>query len=718
MDYRQINSLSQSGIYKSYIPFDSYKPNLYYPKMKKFGKSKRIIRNDMKAIPQSYIYPIIKQNKATSLSPIAGLIQSNPVSYNISSYYTNPNLSASTINNNFTMNPTYGSVMNPVTPYNIYSQNSSYNENIIYNSNSGNNYSNNAEISFLPTKYYSTIMEKPKYNEELTNVTTINYGNTTNILTSQIPKYQPVQSIYPEIEKPVEKEYYIKGQQYTSNLTPISFTQQVNNFSNSSYIAYSTPKISSYSIEKNNDYIYNSENKEEIDNYQLINNITDNSYNSNNNYFENIDTIENKINDETEIEYNSLSQENGVSQENKEIYQVPIETKNDYLINSSNSNEEILESPVYHSYIHKSPEITYNKNLFSPIQTPLANYETQSFNADENVNIEEMLRLKEENGRMKLKLQNLQNKFESQKAQSNELRIQIQQLSPLREKLSEIDSLKTQLLELNALKDKIKGLEELQFNKEENDLNKPNVDKYSYELEVENDSDEQKEENKKINQNKKFVTETKSDLINSIKKQNKNVRQLEISKELETKKSKIKINEKDEPNNIKGEIFHSIEELKMVISKIKTRRGQLILNLIYKATVDSDRAEIFHKICDKAKRSIVLIETDNGRRFGGYTSVSWKGKCLNKKDSSAFIFSFDKMKIYENISGKKAIGCYPKYGPIFLGCQIRIYDEAFKNGGSTFKKGINFRTDEDFVLTGGERLFKIKEIEVYEVIDE
>ena len=671
MDYRQISSLSQSGIYKSYIPFDSYKPNLYYPKMKKFGKSKRIIRNDMKAIPQSYIYPIIKQNKATSLSPIAGLIQSNPVSYNISSYYTNPNLSASTINNNFTMNPTYGSVMNPVTPYNIYSQNSSYNENIIYNSNSGNNYSNNAEISFLPTEYYSTIMEKPKYNEELTNVTTINYGNTTNILTSQIPKYQPVQSIYPEIEKPVEKEYYIKGQQYTSNLTPISFTQQVNNFSNSSY-----------------------------------------------NYFENIDIIENKINDETEIEYNSLSQENGVSQENKEIYQVQIETKNDYLINSSNSNEEILESPVYHSYIHKSPEITYNKNLFSPIQTPLANYETQSFNGDENVNIEEMLRLKEENGRMKLKLQNLQNKFESQKAQSNELRIQIQQLSPLREKLSEIDSLKTQLLELNALKDKIKGLEELQFNKEENDLNEPNVDKYSYELEVENDSDEQKEENKIINQNKKFVTETKSDLINSIKKQNKNVRQLEISKELETKKSKIKINEKDEPNNIKGEIFHSIEELKMVISKIKTRRGQLILNLIYKATVDSDRAEIFHKICDKAKRSIVLIETDNGRRFGGYTSVSWKGKCLNKKDSSAFIFSFDKMKIYENISGKKAIGCYPKYGPIFLGCQIRIYDEAFKNGGSTFKKGINFRTDEDFALTGGERLFKIKEIEVYEVIDE
>ena len=78
--------------------------------------------------------------------------------------------------------------------------------------------------------------------------------------------------------------------------------------------------------------------------------------------------------------------------------------------------------------------------------------------------------------------------------------------------------------------------------------------------------------------------------------------------------------------------------------------------------------------------------------------------------------SLDNMKVYENIKGEKAIGCYPKFGPIFLGCQIRIYDQAFKNGGSTFKKGFNYDTNEDYVLTGGDRLFKIKEIEVYEVI--
>ena len=153
----------------------------------------------------------------------------------------------------------------------------------------------------------------------------------------------------------------------------------------------------------------------------------------------------------------------------------------------------------------------------------------------------------------------------------------------------------------------------------------------------------------------------------------------------------------------------------MIIEKIKTDKEQIVLNLLYKASSDSDSAKEFHKKCDNAKSTIVLIETDKGKRFGGYTSVNWKGKCLKKKDRHSFIFSLDKMKIYENIKGERAIGCYPKFGPVFLGCQIRIYDNAFKNGGSTFTKGFNFNTDEDYVLSGGERLFKIKEIEVYEV---
>ncbi len=73
------------------------------------------------------------------------------------------------------------------------------------------------------------------------------------------------------------------------------------------------------------------------------------------------------------------------------------------------------------------------------------------------------------------------------------------------------------------------------------------------------------------------------------------------------------------------------------------------------------------------------------------------------------------MKIYDVIPDENAIGCYPKYGPIFLGCQIRIYDEFFKNGGTTFEKELNYQTEEDFELSGGLNKFDVKEIEVYSV---
>ena len=59
------------------------------------------------------------------------------------------------------------------------------------------------------------------------------------------------------------------------------------------------------------------------------------------------------------------------------------------------------------------------------------------------------------------------------------------------------------------------------------------------------------------------------------------------------------------------------------------------------------------------------------------------------------------MAIYDIIQGEDAIGCYPKYGPGFLGCQIRIYDKFFKNGRTTFEKCLNYETQEDYELSGG-----------------
>ena len=166
---------------------------------------------------------------------------------------------------------------------------------------------------------------------------------------------------------------------------------------------------------------------------------------------------------------------------------------------------------------------------------------------------------------------------------------------------------------------------------------------------------------------------------------------------------------------VKGDILQSPSELELITRKICKGYSKITLNLLYKATIDSDKASVFHDKCDEATNSLVLIQSGNGKRFGGYTSCSWEGNSIDKQDENAFVFSLDKMEIYDIIPGEDAIGCYPKYGPVFLGCQIRIYDDFFKEGGTTFEKGVNYETKEDFELTGGLKKFEVKEIEVYSV---
>ena len=166
---------------------------------------------------------------------------------------------------------------------------------------------------------------------------------------------------------------------------------------------------------------------------------------------------------------------------------------------------------------------------------------------------------------------------------------------------------------------------------------------------------------------------------------------------------------------VRGDILQNAIELEMLSRKICKEKRKITLNLLYKAKVDSDKAEAFHNKCDFAKSSLVLVRSANGKRFGGFTSCDWRGNNIEKKDDNAFVFSLDKMKIYDIIPGEDAIGCYPKYGPVFLGCQIRIYDECFTKGGTTFEKGLNYNTEEDYELSGGLKKFDVKDIEVYSV---
>ena len=284
----------------------------------------------------------------------------------------------------------------------------------------------------------------------------------------------------------------------------------------------------------------------------------------------------------------------------------------------------------------------------------------------------------------------------------NDLREKVEELDEVKQQLGEIEDLKMQLSQMSDIEEQLGELSTLRIQAADAENLRRKIEK----METEKVQYEQEIQSLRNTQRLSDIRNTGG--ISNITKSNI------LSPGMESKQ--LLFEEKQQSQYIKGDIIHNMNELEMITRKINKLNKKIILNLLYKATADSDKASAFHERCDDANSTLVLVETDKGKRFGGFTTCSWRGDCIDKKDEDAFVFSLDKMMVYENIPGEDAVGCYPKFGPIFLGCQIRIYDNAFSKGGTTFEKGLNYNTEEDYELTDGDREFGVKEIEVYEVI--
>ena len=314
-------------------------------------------------------------------------------------------------------------------------------------------------------------------------------------------------------------------------------------------------------------------------------------------------------------------------------------------------------------------------------------------------NASEIESLRAENQRIKQQLGEI-GRLRKEVAEAQYLRNQLGEYEILRQKAAQVDSMKNQLSEINSLKMKIAELSGMRNRLDEIKRLKEEINRLnSYSANV-----------NEINNLKAQIM----NLENLRQQQQHQKSQAQSQSQTLTKKTETKMTK----SIIKGDIIHNLNELEMLTRKINKSNNKIILNLLYKATADSDNASAFHQKCDKAESTLVLVESDKGKRFGGFTSKNWRGDCVEKKDSEAFVFSLDTMKIYDIIEGEDAIGCYPQCGPVFMGCQIRIFDNAFKKGGTTFERNVNYETEEDFELAGGERAFGVKEIEVYEVIVE
>ena len=140
-------------------------------------------------------------------------------------------------------------------------------------------------------------------------------------------------------------------------------------------------------------------------------------------------------------------------------------------------------------------------------------------------------------------------------------------------------------------------------------------------------------------------------------------------------------------------------------------------DLLYKKSRDGRSTKNFHAHCDNKGKTLILIETTEGRKFGGVTYDDWNTNGNWRTNSNDFVFSLDLNKKY-NFIGKSCttVGDL-NYGFAFGYSRTEQVDICFNNGA--LEEGISnsspsFKTNNE--LNNGNEKFKTKEIEVYQII--
>ena len=196
------------------------------------------------------------------------------------------------------------------------------------------------------------------------------------------------------------------------------------------------------------------------------------------------------------------------------------------------------------------------------------------------------------------------------------------------------------------------------------------------------------------------------------------------------KKENIKLKKIIESNNIsldgkKDEYKESIlisndKEFNLIKSGIFNLNNRNIkLKSLYVASKDGDNPENFHSKCDGQSPTVSIFKTTKGDIFGGFTDKSWDNNSGVLNTNNSFLFSLNIMKIYPGKNGGE-ITCNPDFGPWFfnaLGAKNKNYLGKKISGQIEYKFVKNTWNDfeKEYELTGGEKDYYLKEVEVLKV---
>ena len=227
-----------------------------------------------------------------------------------------------------------------------------------------------------------------------------------------------------------------------------------------------------------------------------------------------------------------------------------------------------------------------------------------------------------------------------------------------------------------------------------------------------------------------MVNELKEEVIILKNKDNDNNKKInELKEEISNLKDEISgLKIAGTKTNLFSNIIQNKEDYEFLKNRLKIagNNREIRYKLLYRASIDGDKAKIFHEKCNDIKGTLCLVKTTDDISIGGYTEALWNGNGF-KRDEKAFCFSLNLKKIYNVSIPNEAIQPNENCGPSFANSLFVIMDESFKNGGSCsyrFKPLYSFHSwdrqygtiEKDYEITGGKERFGVKEVEVFQII--
>ena len=214
--------------------------------------------------------------------------------------------------------------------------------------------------------------------------------------------------------------------------------------------------------------------------------------------------------------------------------------------------------------------------------------------------------------------------------------------------------------------------------------------------------------------------------INLLEEKNKNLekKQAEFEKkqaEFEDLKNlfkdEIKLKKKIKEIKFDSKIIENKEDVNFIIDKIIKEYPNINFDtfqstLLCRATRDGDNQSSFCNKVEGKRKTLTIIKTKKGIRFGYYFDIALQQGETLENDNKSFYFSIDRKKIYNNNPENNQIN-NSRNQPIFVADNFLSNNNSHANLKDNITSFSGF--EKDYELNDFEQYFTVEELEVFQI---